>query len=171
MMMNETHSIITEIYALTVKDLIKPIDAKDSYVEKDVAVEQVFRQLSKKNHLWVVDDKVTLHVLGVITESDTIQLFAPPITPLQSFDKPTLQSFQYGLSTTAEEIMSTQPITADPDEKIADVILKMKQHKIKHLPVIDENKRILGEITLHRLIQEYTKRHHEDTQMKNTEIS
>jgi CBS domain-containing protein len=168
--MNETHSMITKIYAIMVKDLIEPIDAKNSYVEKDDDVKQVFLQLRKKNHLWVVDDKVTLHVLGVITESDTIQLFAPPITPLQSFDKPALQSFQYGLSTIAEEIMSAQPISADPEEKIADVIIKMKQHKIKQLPVIDENKRIIGEITLHRLIQEYTKRHYEDTQMKNTEI-
>jgi CBS domain-containing protein len=168
--MNEAHSMITEIYALTVKDLIEPIDAKDSYVEKCDGVEQVFHLLSKKNHIWVVDDKVTLHVLGVITESDTIQLFAPPITPLQSFDKPILQSFQYGLSTIAEEIMSTQPITADPDEKIIDVIIKMKQHKTKQLPVVDKNKRIIGEITLHRLIREYAKRHHEVTQLKNTEI-
>jgi CBS domain-containing protein len=168
--MSETHSMITEIYALTVKDLVEPIDAKESYVEKRDGVEQVFLLLSKKNHVWVVDDKVTLHVLGVITESDTIQLFAPPITPLQSFDKPTLQSFQYGLSTVAEEIMSAQPITADLNEKIVDVIIKMKQHKIKQLVVIDENKRITGEITLHRLIQEYAKQHHEDRPMKNTEI-
>ena len=34
----------------------------------------------------------------------------------------------------------------------------MKQHKIKQLPVIDENERLIGEVSLSRLIQEYSKR-------------
>jgi CBS domain-containing protein len=169
--MSEKHSVITELYELKVKDLLEPIDAKISYVEKTDAVEQVFLLLGKKNHVWVVDDSITLHVLGVITESDTLQLFAPPYTPLQSFDKPTLQSFQYGLATTAEEIMSKRPITADPNEKIIDVIAKMKLHKIKQLPVVDENERLIGEIFLSRLIQEYSKRHADNVQKKKTPIT
>jgi len=168
--MSEKHSVITELYELKVKDLLEPIDAKISYVEKTDAVEQVFLLLGKKNHVWVVDDSITLHVLGVITESDTLQLFAPPCTPLQSFDKPTLQSFQYGLAMTAEEIMSKRPIFADLNEKIIDVIAKMKQHKIKQLPVIDENERLIGEVSLNRLIQEYSKRQAESIKMKKTEI-
>lgn len=169
--MSDKHSVITELYELKVKDLLEPIDAKISYAEKTDAVEQVFLLLGKKNHVWVVDDSITLHVLGVITESDTLQLFAPPYTPLQSFDKPTLQSFQYGLATTAEEIMSKRPITADLNEKIIDVIAKMKQHKIKQLPVVDENERLIGEVSLSRLIQEYSKRQAEIIKMKKTEIT
>jgi len=168
--MSEKHSVITELYELKVKDLLEPINAKISYVEKTDAVEQVFLLLGKKNHVWVVDDSITLHVLGVITESDTLQLFAPPYTPLQSFDKPTLQSFQYGLATTAEEIMSKRPITADLNKKIIDVIAKMRQHKIKQLPVVDENERLIGEVSLSRLIQEYSKRQAEIIKMKKTEI-
>ena len=96
---------------------LEPINTKISYVEKTDAIEHVFLLLGKKNHVWVVDDSITLHVLGVITETDTIQLFAPPYTPLQSFDKPTLQSFQYGLATTAEEIMSKQTNHRRPKRK------------------------------------------------------
>ena len=168
--MSEKHSVITELYELKVKDLLEPIDAKISYVEKTDAVEQVFLLLGKKNHVWVVDDSITLRVLGVITQSDTLQLFAPPYTPLQSFDKPTLQSFQYGLATTAEEIMSKRPIIADLNEKIINVIAKMKQHKIKQLPVVDENERLIGEVSLNRLIHEYSKRQAESIKMKKTEI-
>jgi CBS domain-containing protein len=168
--MSEKHSVITELYELKVKDLLEPIDAKLAYVEQTDAVEQVFLLLGKKNHVWVVDDSIALHVLGVITESDTLQLFAPPYTPLQSFDKPTLQSFQYGLAMTAEEIMSKRPVTIDPNEKIIEVIAKMKQHKIKQLPVVDENERLIGEISLSGLIQEYSKRQAESIKMKRTEI-
>ena len=159
--MSEKHTEIKKLYELIVKDLLEPIDAKISTVEKSDDIEHIFSLLTKKNHLWVVDERKTLHVLGVITQSDTIQLFAPPYTPLQSFDKPTLQSFQYGLATTAEEIMSKQPITAGLHEKIIGVIVKMKQHKIKQLPVVDENERLLGEISLSRLMYEYLKLHGE----------
>jgi CBS domain-containing protein len=169
--MSDKHSVITELYELKVKDLQEPIDIKISYVEKSDDIEHIFLLLSKKNHVWVVDDSIAIHVLGVITESDTIQLFAPPYTPLQSFDKPTLQSFQYGLATTAEEIMSKRPITTDPNEKIIDVITKMKQHKIKQLPVVDENERLIGEVSLSRLIQEYSKRQAEIIKKKKTEIT
>ena len=169
--MSDKHSVITELYEFKVKDLLELIDAKISYVEKTDSIEQVFLLLGKKNHVWVVDDSIALHVLGVITESDTLQLFAPPYTPLQSFDKPTLQSFQYGLTTTAEEIMSKRPIIADLNEKIIDVIAKMKQHKIKQLPVVEENERLIGEVTLSRLIQEYSKRQAEFFQKKKTEMN
>jgi CBS domain-containing protein len=169
--MSEKHSVITELYELKVKDILELIDTNISCVKKSVDIEYIFLLLGKKNHVWVVDDSITLHVLGVITETDTLQLFAPPYTPLQSFDKPTLQSFQYGLATTAEEIMSKRPITADPNEKIIDVIAKMKQHKIKQLPVVDGNERLIGEISLSRLIQEYSKQQTEFIQKKKTKIT
>jgi CBS domain-containing protein len=71
---------------------------------------------------------------------------------------------------TAEEIMSKRPIIADLNEKIIDVIAKMKQHKIKQLPVVDENERLIGEVSLNRLIQQYSKRQAESIKMKKTEI-
>jgi len=66
--------------------------------------------------------------------------------------------------------MSKQPITLDLEEKIIDVITKMKQHKIKQLPVVDENERLIGEVTLSRLIQEYSKQQAE-IMKKQIEIS
>jgi predicted transcriptional regulator len=156
--MSEKQKVITELYEYPVKDLMEPRKPKLFFVEKTADVEQVFSVLCRKNHVWVVDSMESLRVVGVVTESDTLVLFSPPYTPLQSFDTPHLQSFQYGLSVAAEEIMSKQPVTAGASDKIVDVILKMKQHKIKQVAVVDENERLVGEITLQRLIEEYSKR-------------
>ena len=164
--MSKNHTTISTVYHLKVKDLLEPITAKGFYVEKSENIENVFVLFETKNHLWVVDDIVSLLVLGVITESDIIQLLSPPYTPLQSYDKPSLQSLQYGLPTTVEDIMSKQPITAHSEEEIVDVIMKMKQHRIKQLAVIDENERLIGEITLLRLLKEYTK---QQTEMNQNE--
>jgi predicted transcriptional regulator len=156
--MSETHTVITGLYESTVKEMFEPVDAKKSFVEKSDDMTSVFSLLCEKNHVWVVDDQKAKQVLGIITESDTIQLFAPPYTPLQSYDKPTLQSFQFGITVTAEDIMSKQPITVQVTEKIIKVIATMKEQNIKQLAVVDEQERLIGEITLNRLIKEYSKR-------------
>ena len=156
--MSETHTVISRLYEASVKELYEPIDVQRSTVEKSDDMTLVFSHLGEKSHVWVVDDSRSKHVLGVITEFDTIQLFAPPYTSLQSYDKPTLQSFQYGLSMTAEDIMSKQPITVSTEEKIIKVISAMKEHSIKQLAVVDDQERLIGEITLSRLIKEYSKR-------------
>jgi len=156
--MSEESDFISEVYEFKVKDLMKTFSDDTPFVEKNADVNSIFSILNKKNHVWVVENKENLQVLGVITESDTLLLFSPPYTPLQSFDTPSIKSFQYGLSFTAAEIMSKKPLTTSPEEKIVDVLQKMKQYKIKQIPVVDENDKLLGEITLHDFIGRYDKK-------------
>ena len=155
--MSENSEFITKLYDFKAKDLMKTTSSNMPFVEKNADLSHIFSVLNKNDHVWVVENKENMHVIGVITESDTILLFSPPYTPLQSFNKPSLQSLQYGLSSNAEDIMSKKPVTAFQEEKIIDVILKMKQHKIKQVPVVDENYKLLGEITLHHFIDKYKK--------------
>lgn len=42
------------------------------------------------------------------------------------------------------EIMTTNLITAGPDETIRDVILKMRKKNVSGLPVVDKNNKVLG---------------------------
>jgi len=49
--MSEKHTRITELYELKVKDLVEPVNAKISCVEKTDAIDQVFLRLGKKNHV------------------------------------------------------------------------------------------------------------------------
>jgi predicted transcriptional regulator len=155
--MSENSEFITKLYDFKAKDLMKTTSRDMPFVEKNADLSHIFSVLNKNDHVWVVENKENMHVIGVITESDTILLFSPPYTPLQSFNKPSLQSLQYGLSSNAEDIMSKKPVTASQEEKIIDVIWKMKQHKIKQIPVVDENYTLLGEITLHHFIEKYKK--------------
>lgn len=156
--MSEESDFISEVYGLKVKDLMKKSSNNAPFVEKNADVNSIFSVLNKKNHVWVVENKENMQVLGVITESDTLSLFSPPYEPMQSFDKPSLKSFQYGLSFTAEEIMSKKPLTISSEEKISDVLQKMKQHKINQLPVVDENNKLLGEISLQNFIDKYNEK-------------
>ncbi|ADD68018.1 CBS domain containing membrane protein [Denitrovibrio acetiphilus DSM 12809] len=42
------------------------------------------------------------------------------------------------------EIMTTNLITADPEETIKDVILKMRKKNVSGLPVVDKNNKVLA---------------------------
>ena len=157
-LMSDTSEFLTYIHGCIVKKFMEPVQPTMFYVEKNADISTVFSVVGKKHHAWVVDNKKNLQVIGIITESDTLPLFASPYVPLQSFDKPPLQSFHYGLSPTAEEIMSTKPVTVFPDETMARVIETMRQQKIKQVAVVDKQGTLLGEVTLSRLIQEFAQR-------------
>jgi predicted transcriptional regulator len=156
--MSDESDFVSQVYELKVKDFMKTFSDDTPFVEKNADVNSVFPILNKESHVWVVENKENLQLLGVITESDVLSLFSPPYESLQSFDKPTIKSFQYGLSFTVDEIMSKKPLTISIEEKIVDVLQKMKQHKIKQLPVVDENNKLLGEISIRNFIDKYNER-------------
>jgi CBS domain-containing protein len=169
--MSEKRKSLNEFYETKVKDIMQTMKSEIPCINEKADVATVFNILDKKDHVWVIDSKEPTRLVGVITESDMIALLSPPLISFQSFDKPDPRSLQYGIFLTAEEIMSKKPVTASPDERIRDVLLKMKEHKIKQLPVVDENERLIGEISLNRLIQEYSKQQTEIVQKKKIEIS
>lgn len=153
--MSETNEFITSIHDRTVQEFMEPVHPSMFFVERTADVSLVFSVLCKKQHVWVVENKKNLQLIGVITESDTLPLLASPTRTLQTLDTPTLQSFQYGLSPTAEEIMSKKPVTVSSEEKMVSVIEKMRQHNIKQVAVVDKNGGLKGEVTLLRLLQEF----------------
>jgi CBS domain-containing protein len=157
--MSETRKSLHEFYEMKVKDLMQTLKSKLSCIDEKADVTTVLSILNTTDHVWVMDSTEPTQLLGVVTESDTLVLFSPPLTSLQSFDKPDSRSMQYGEVLLVEEIMSKKPVTVSPDETIRDVLLKMKEQKIKQLAVVDENQRLIGEISLRILIQEFSKQH------------
>ncbi len=138
-------------------------------VEKAATLDEVFFVLSAKNHVWVVETKETMKVVGVITEHDALSLLSPVDVSSHTFSRPNLRSLQYGIESTAEEIMSKKPITVSCDDGVVDVLAKMKQYRVRRLPVVDEKYTLIGEITLHHLIYQYHKEHGMVSKQENTQ--
>jgi CBS domain-containing protein len=155
-MMSETKKSLHDFYEMKVKDMMRT--AKNApCIEESTPVGHVFSVLKDQGYVWVVAGNDPKRIFGVITESDMIALLSPPVTSLQTFDQPDSRSLQFGVPITAEEIMSKKPVTASPDETIRDVIVKMKQFRVKQLPVVDHQGIFLGDITLHQFIDTYCK--------------
>lgn len=157
--MCEKKKSLQDFYELKVKDIMQAPKSTLQCIDEKADVETVISHLAHTDHVWVMDCSEPSQLVGVITQSDTIALLSPPITSLESFDKPDSHSLQFGENLLAEEIMSKKPVTTSPNEILKDVLLKMKEQKIKQLPVIDENQRLIGEVSLSHLIQQYSKQH------------
>lgn len=100
-------------------------------------------------------------LIGVITQSDTIGFFSPPLTSTELFENPDSRSLQFGKMLTAEQIMSQKPVTASADETIRELLVRMKEYKIKHLPIVDDTHRLIGEVSLSHIIRFYSKHYSE----------
>jgi CBS domain-containing protein len=159
--------LITAFYKFTIRELMDTAVWDLPVVEKSADITTIFSILSGKSHIWVVDSKQTMKVVGVITEHDMLSLLSPAYEPSYISRRLNLRSLQYDLTTAATEIMSKKPITISPDDKVTDALAKMNHYRVRRLPVVDDNNVLLGEITLHHLIYRY---HNEQTKNLKTAV-
>jgi len=152
--MVKKNKLISDFYELKVNQLMDKRVWDLPIIEEDGDIFHVLSILGARNHIWVVKDKEEKELVGIITEHDVLSILAPKHFPSYVFGMPDISSIQHGTAKTAEDVMSSRVITAEPDEKIIDALLKMVKFKLRRLPVTD-NKKIVGELTLHQLIRKY----------------
>ena len=148
--------LLTDLYELRVKELMNDHLWDIPIVEKNDDILNIFNILSGRHHVWVINNKKKKELIGVITEHDMLTSLSPKNFSPYVFGLPDVRSIQFGTVKTAEDIMSKKIITCDSDEKIVDILKKMKRFQLRRLPVL-KNKKLIGEITLHQLIQKYYK--------------
>jgi CBS-domain-containing membrane protein len=155
--MDENEKSMKKFYDTKVKDIMLTSKSDIPCIVASADIMQVLSSLKNKDHIWIMDSTEPTRLLGIITQSDTLAFFSPTLTSPQSFDSPDPRSMQFGITFTAEEIMSKKPVSVSPDETIRDILKMMKEQKIKYLPVVDDQGNLIGEVTLSDIIQEYSK--------------
>jgi len=146
--------LIKDFYEIKVSQLMDKRIWDLPILEEDQDIHHILSILSGRHHIWIVKDLESKELIGVITEHDVLSILAPKKLPAYIFGMPDIRSIEYGTAKTARDIMSTKVVTCEPDEKIIDVLNKMTRYKIRRIPVL-ENKKIIGEISLHHLIRKY----------------
>jgi len=146
--------LITDFYNLPVQQLMNDHLWDIPIIEKNEDITNILNILTGRHHIWVINTKKKNELIGVITEHDILATLSPKNFSPYVFGVPDIRSLQHGTIKTAEDIMSEKIITCKPDEKVIDILKKMKRYQLRRLPVV-KNKKLIGEITLHRLIQKY----------------
>ena len=152
--MAKKNKLITDFYELKVNQLMDRRVWDLPIIEENEDISHVLSILGARNHIWVVKDKETKELVGIITEHDVLSILAPKNIPTYVFGMPDVRSIQHGTAKTAEDVMCQKIISCKPDDKIIDALMKMVRYKLRRLAVIDD-KKIVGELTLHQLIRKY----------------
>jgi len=152
--MAKKNKLITDFYELKVNQLMDRRVWDLPIIEENEDISHVLAILGARNHIWVIKDKETKELVGIITEHDVLSILAPKNLPSYVFGMPDIRSIQHGTAKTAEDVMCHKIISCRSDDKIIDALMKMVRYKLRRLAVIDD-KKIVGELTLHQLIRKY----------------
>jgi CBS domain-containing protein len=83
----------------------------------------------------VVQDDLVL--MGMVSKLDALKVFA-------FTEQQILPHYQDGLATTIDQIMSRDVVVADPETRLQRVLQLMVEHRVKSLPVVDRERRLVG---------------------------
>jgi CBS domain-containing protein len=145
----------SEFFELRIKDAMDQRSWDIPIIDMEREIIDVIAILCTNDHVWVVDNNKERSVVGVITEHDILNALRP-IKRQRFFGAPSRRGMGLSMFETAEHIMSHDPYTCTPEEKVKDVLHMMESHGVRRLPVIDpDNNQILGEVTIHLLIRRY----------------
>lgn len=90
----------------------------------------------KRGTVGIVDDKGVL--LGVVTSGDLTRL---------------MERKEDFLSVPVGQVMTEKPRTAEPDQLAAGAVGLMERHRVMALPVLDQDRRMVGIVHLHDLMR------------------
>ncbi len=120
--------------ALRVSDLMTtpPIT-----VHRDTSIEDAARKMyeNRVGSVLVVDEEGKL--VGIVTERDILYAVVRG---------------KVGRGLPVWDIMTDNPITARPDEPLIEAIERMREANIRHLPVVDEEGRPVGVLSLRDVV-------------------
>lgn len=146
--------LITDFYELSVQQLMDKRVWDLPLIEESEDIFHVFSILGGRNHIWVVESRSDRVICGVITEHDVLSILAPKNLPSYVFGMPDIRSLQHGTAKTAKDIMCNKIISCSADDKTLEALQKMVKYRLRRLPVL-QDKKIIGELTLHQLIRKY----------------
>lgn len=143
----------SEFYSRKILDILPECKKELTIVQKHESIDDVLSLLRKNDHVWVVENRETMKLLGFISRVDLLHLIAPPRSFYHIFSIP--DSYHYGTIGEAEDIMNKGFITCDLDDNIEAIIKKMIRHTTDKIAILSEKGRLNGEITIKSLIAHY----------------
>ncbi len=114
--------------------LVQAIMRKDVvWVKPDASIAYASQLMLEKGVRSVVVCDGNLKVIGIVTDTDILA---------RSLGKFNIHE------TPVKEIMTKNPVTTSPDANVIDLVKIMGEKKFRRMPVVDENKKLLGIISI-----------------------
>ncbi|HII60573.1 CBS domain-containing protein [Pyrococcus horikoshii] len=123
-------------------------------LEENSSIINALKILRTRHHVWVVNDRKEMKLVGVIRYFDVFYILMPPKRARLGSISPLFKSI-FGGAEKVGEIMERNVLTIEEDATILDALEKMRRYKVGILAVVDEEGRLKGEVSLRLLITEF----------------
>ena len=144
--------MMEELYKLKVKEIMIPVH-DTPFMEENAGWEEFLDKLSLRAHAWVVNNMEEMKVVGVVTEHDMLRSMIPPGQKKERIFGATKAEIFCIKESIVQDVMTHNPVVCSPEETVADVLKKFSSFGVRRLAVVDENKRLSGEITIQLLVR------------------
>jgi len=122
------------------------------FMEENASWVEFLSKLSFRAHAWVVNNTEEMKVVGVITEHDMLRSIIPPGQKKERMIGIHRAEILHKESV-VQDMMTHNPVVCSPEETVADVLKKFSSFNIRRLAVVDENQKLLGELTIQLLVR------------------
>lgn len=130
------------------------MNAELSLVEKGASVCKVARILRRASHVWVVEERGSRVVLGIVTEHEFMDLLSPMPEGEYATGVIKPRSLYLGELRTAEEFMSRPVVSCSSATRVEDALELLRERDIRRLAVV-EGGEIVGELSPKGVIAAY----------------
>jgi len=118
----------------------------------DDSILEAQRKMAKNKirHLPVIDDED--HLIGVVTDRDVRS-----VLPYDCYNDPDcVEAKKDEIGYTIKDIMTVDPIAISPSDTIQDALLLFQEKRVGAFPVVDEQKKLTGIISVRDLLRAFT---------------
>ncbi len=149
--------VLKHFYKVPVENIMDSDVWNMPMAPKDSSIEEILSIMTARRHVWIMDKKGSMKVIGVITEKDLLEVMAPKRIQPYVIGGIDTRSLLLGNVRTAEDIMCRRLVVAHPQETVEEVLDRMKSYKLRRLPVVDSKHNLVGEITIKTLVIQFRK--------------
>ena len=159
--MAESHKdmqyVLKHFYKVPIENIMDSDVWNMPMAPRNASIEDILSIMTARRHVWIMDKKGSMKVVGVITEKDLLEVMAPKRIQPYVIGGIDLSSLLLGNIKTAEDIMCHRLIVAHPSDTVEEVLDRMKSYKLRRLPVVNKKHELVGEITIKTLIIQFRK--------------
>ncbi|ANF23138.1 HPP family protein [Thermococcus piezophilus] len=146
-------SALEKFHSLKLTDIM-PTSETMPVVTADADLISVLKILRTRHHVWVVENKESMKLVGVIRYIDVIDVLLPPEAHKfkLGMTSRTMRSMLGGAAK-AEDIAERHVLTIEEDTTVLEALMKMRKYRIQVLAVVKDGK-LVGEVSIRILIDE-----------------
>jgi len=153
--MENLENALEKYHGIKLKHVIPPINTMPVVCCNDPII-KVMEILRSRHHVWVINCEEEGSLLGVIKYLSVIDFLLPPdkhnlyIGSTRSALKSVI-----GGAKTAKEVMEKNALAVSHNATVLEALVKMKRYNVQILAVLDDDERLIGEISLKILIDKF----------------